>query len=245
MNDTQTNLFDQPSRNQTLSSSPHKIEDRSWKQLLAEEFESEYFTELKSFVKSERALGKTIYPDDHDIFNALKFAPFPKVKVVVLGQDPYHGPNQAHGLCFSVRPGIKPPPSLVNVYKELNSDLGTPIPQHGYLEKWARQGVLLLNAVLTVEASKPASHQGKGWERFTDQVVSILNEQTEGLVFLLWGAHAQRKGEIINPTKHHILKAPHPSPFSANRGFFGCKHFSETNRILRDSGRAEIDWSLN
>lgn len=164
--------------------------------------------------------------------------------MVIIGQDPYHGPNQAHGLCFSVKPGIAPPPSLQNIFKELHSDLGIPIPNHGCLEKWATQGVLLLNASLTVAAGQPQSHANIGWEQFTDKVIKTLNDESKNLIFLLWGAPAQRKGQMIDPTRHHVLKAPHPSPLSANRGFFGCKHFSKTNDFLRQMGKKEIDWSL-
>jgi len=215
-----------------------------WKDLLRDEYAAPYFQELRAWVKSERAAGKTIYPPEENVFHALAATPFEDVKVVILGQDPYHGPGQAHGLCFSVLPGVEPPPSLKNIFKELQTDLNLPIPNHGYLEKWARQGVLLLNAVLTVEASKPNSHKDRGWEKFTDKVVEVLNEHKTGLVFLLWGAHAQRKGERIDSRKHFVLKAPHPSPFSAASGFFGCKHFSKTNQILTANGKAPIDWRV-
>lgn len=178
------------------------------------------------------------------MFSSLSLTPLDDVKVVIIGQDPYHGPNQAHGLCFSVKEGVKPPPSLVNVYKELVSDLGIEFPKTGYLEKWAKQGVLLLNAVLSVEDGKPQSHGNIEWQRFTDKIISELNNRKENLVFLLWGSHAQKKGEGIDPTKHLILKAPHPSPLSASRGFMGCKHFSKTNQFLKNKGIAIIDWSL-
>lgn len=216
----------------------------SWKDVLSEEKEQEYFRKVVGFVNTERACGKTIYPKSEDIFNALSLTSLEKVRVVIIGQDPYHGPNQAHGLCFSVLPGISPPPSLLNIFQELRNDLSIPMPAHGCLESWARQGVLLLNAVLTVEAGKPQSHKGLGWERFTDRVVSVLNEKKNGLVFLLWGADAQRKGGVVNTSKHFVLKAPHPSPLSAHRGFLGCKHFSQTNQLLRQQGFPEIDWKL-
>jgi uracil-DNA glycosylase len=216
----------------------------TWKDVLKGEKEQPYFLELIKFVAAERAAGKKIYPPAADVFNSMQYTSFADVKVVLLGQDPYHGPGQAHGLCFSVRPGVPPPPSLVNMFKELQSDLQIPIPSHGNLEKWARQGVLLLNAVLTVEEGKPGSHANRGWERFTDRVIRELNDHKEGLVFLLWGAYAQKKGEIINSSRHTVLKAPHPSPFSADRGFFGCRHFSKTNAALKPRGLTEVDWSL-
>ena len=216
----------------------------SWKAHLAEEFRKPYFVELKRFLKEEKRNGSVIYPPGPLIFNAFNKTPFDTVKVVILGQDPYHGPGQAHGLCFSVQPGVKPPPSLVNIFKELHSDVGFQIPVHGNLEKWAEQGVLLLNACLTVRAGQPGSHHGKGWEDFTSAVVKTLNDQKEGLVFLLWGKPAQVKGSIIDPKRHHVLKAAHPSPFSAHSGFFGTRHFSKTNAILEKSGRAPIDWQI-
>ena len=216
----------------------------SWRAVLADEKNKPYFQHVLNFVKAERAAGKIIYPQQGDIFNALKFTPFDKVKVVILGQDPYHGPNQAHGLCFSVQKGINPPPSLQNIFKELHDDLGITIPNHGNLESWAQQGVLLLNTVLTVEAGKAHSHANKGWEIFTDKVIQTLNDHRQGLVFLLWGSHAQRKGEVIDPLKHYLLKSAHPSPLSAHRGFLGCRHFSKTNQYLKKSGQVEIDWEL-
>jgi len=225
---------------QTLSENDVK----TWESVLKGEKAQPYFQAALNFVKDERAKGKIIYPPAADVFNAFKFTPFEQVKVVIIGQDPYHGPHQAHGLSFSVLPGIPKPPSLQNIFKELNGDLAIPIPNHGCLEKWAKQGVLLLNASLTVEAGKPQSHANIGWEKFTDKVIKILNDEKEGLIFLLWGSPAQRKGAIINPARHHILKAPHPSPLSANRGFFGCNHFSKTNSLLRKMGKKEIDWSL-
>ena len=216
----------------------------SWKERLSGEFRKPYFAELKSFLKEEKKHGQIIYPPGPMIFNAFNKTPFDAVKVVILGQDPYHGPGQAHGLCFSVQPGVKPPPSLVNIFKELNSDLGLPIPDHGNLEKWTDQGVLLLNACLTVRAGQPGSHHGKGWEEFTNAAIKTLNDEKDGLVFLLWGKPAQLKGSIIDPARHHVLKAAHPSPFSAHSGFFGTKHFSKTNAILEKSGRAPINWQI-
>jgi uracil-DNA glycosylase len=216
----------------------------SWKQRLEGEFRSPYFADLKRFLLEEKQSGAVVYPPGSLIFNAFNSTPFDAVKVVILGQDPYHGPGQAHGLCFSVQPGVKPPPSLVNIFKEMQSDLGQPIPGHGCLQKWADQGVLLLNSGLTVRAGQPASHQGKGWERFTDAAVKALNDGKEGLVFLLWGKPAQLKGSLIDPKRHHVLKAAHPSPFSAHSGFFGTRHFSKTNAILEASGRAPIDWAV-
>jgi uracil-DNA glycosylase len=220
-----------------------KIE-ASWKRHLEEEFHKPYFLELKRFLQEEKKNGAVIYPPGPLIFNAFNTTPFDAVKVVILGQDPYHGPGQAHGLCFSVQPGVKPPPSLVNIFKELRDDLGLPIPDHGNLEAWARQGVLLLNACLTVRAGQPGSHHGKGWEQFTNAAVRKLNDEKEGLVFLLWGRPAQEKGQIIDAKRHHVLKAAHPSPFSADRGFFGSRPFSRTNHILAKAGETPIDWRL-
>ncbi|MCO6430077.1 MAG: uracil-DNA glycosylase [Deltaproteobacteria bacterium] len=219
-------------------------QELSWRQVLEGEKESAYFKELLLFLEGERRKGKKIYPPAPDIFNALSLTPFNQVKAVIVGQDPYHGPGQAHGLCFSVKPGVAIPPSLDNIFKELQSDLGMPRPAHGSLEKWAREGVLLLNAVLTVESGKPQSHAGKGWERFTDRVIRELNIRRQGLVFLLWGSHAQKKCEGIDQHKHLVLRAPHPSPLSAHRGFLGCRHFSKTNEYLIRSGQAPINWSL-
>jgi uracil-DNA glycosylase len=218
-----------------------KIE-ASWKAKLSREFNQPYFSELKNFLQQEKQNGETIYPPGPQIFNCFNKTPFDLVKVVILGQDPYHGPGQAHGLCFSVQVGVKPPPSLANIFKELAADVGFKIPDHGSLESWASQGVLLLNSGLTVRDGQPASHQGKGWETFTDGVVKILNDEKEGLIFLLWGKPAQLKGFLIDPVRHHILKAPHPSPFSAYTGFFGCRHFSKTNDLLLKMGREPIDW---
>jgi len=216
----------------------------SWKSVLGEEKNKRYFQKIMSFLTEERAKGKIIYPAQENIFNALKLTAYEKVKVVILGQDPYHGPNQAHGLAFSVPSGIKPPPSLENIFKELQQDLGIPRPTHGCLEAWARQGVLLLNDVLTVENGKAQSHVNVGWQQFTDHVISSLNEHPYDIVFLLWGSHAQKKIPLINTFRHSILKAPHPSPLSVHRGFAGCRHFSKANRILEQKGRDPIDWRL-
>jgi uracil-DNA glycosylase len=215
-----------------------------WKSRLAAEFESPYMQALRDFLVAERRAGKTLYPPAPRIFAALDATPFDQVKVVVLGQDPYHGPGQAHGLCFSVLPGVPVPPSLENIFAEQQRDLGLPRPDHGWLMPWAQQGVLLLNAVLTVERGLAGSHQGKGWERFTDAVVARLNEEREGLVFLLWGSYAQAKGQRIDARRHKVLKAPHPSPLSAYRGFIGCGHFSATNAHLESRGVTPIDWRL-
>ncbi len=218
--------------------------EEGWKSALKEEFAKPYFSEIKNFLQAEKQKGKTIYPPGSEIFNAFNTTSFGKVKVVIIGQDPYHGKGQAHGLSFSVKDGIKPPPSLINMYKELESDIQFIIPSHGNLESWAKQGVLMLNAILTVEAGKPASHRKIGWENFTDAAIKSLSAQKEGLVFLLWGKFAQEKGILIDNTKHHILKAPHPSPYSASYGFFGCKHFSKANELLQQQGLTPINWSL-
>ena len=220
-----------------------KIEPE-WKEVLRDEFKSTYFGQLKTFLLNEKAKGIMLYPPGPRIFAALDHTPFSQVKVVLLGQDPYHGPGQAHGLCFSVPDGVRPPPSLVNIFKELESDLGLSIPSKGNLEKWAGQGVLLLNATLTVQANSPGSHQNKGWEQFTDAIIRKLSEKRSGLVFLLWGRYAHAKEPLIDKTRHHILKAPHPSPFSAYQGFLGCRHFSQTNDLLLRQGLAPIDWRL-
>lgn len=217
-----------------------KIEP-SWKQHLAPEFERDYFKNLATFVKDEYLGEKAIYPPPKQIFHAFEMCPFDQVKVVILGQDPYHGPGQAMGLCFSVNDGVPVPPSLQNIYKEIKSDLGKPIPATGNLDRWARQGVLLLNATLTVEAHKAGSHQKKGWEEFTDAAIKVLSAEREHLVFLLWGAYAQKKGAVIDPRKHCVLTSAHPSPLSATR-FFGCKHFSKANAYLQEHGIPEIDW---
>lgn len=218
--------------------------ESSWKAHLLPEFDKPYMNGLRDFLKRERDAKKTIYPRGPEYFAALNACPFERVKAVILGQDPYHGASQAHGLCFSVRPGVQIPPSLVNIYKELKSDLGIEPARHGYLQSWAAQGVLLLNATLTVEAGRAGSHQNKGWEQFTDAVIEHLNREREGLVFVLWGSYAQKKGEFIDSTKHLVLKGPHPSPLSAHRGFFGCKHFSKINAYLKSRGQTPIDWSL-
>lgn len=216
--------------------------EASWLHELQEEFAKPYFAGLKEFLVLEKARYQ-VFPPGPRIFAAFDSTPFESVKVVLLGQDPYHGPGQAHGLCFSVPDGIKQPPSLVNIFQELQSDLGIPLPRGGNLEKWARQGVLLLNATLTVRANQAGSHQHKGWEEFTDQVITALSERRHGLIFLLWGNYAQAKAELIDTSRHYILKAAHPSPFSAYRGFFGCRHFSTTNDILVKMGKTPIDWS--
>ena len=215
----------------------------SWKQILSDEFNKEYFLNLKEFLVEERKTYKT-YPAGPNIFHAFNQTPFDNVKLVILGQDPYHGTGQAHGLSFSVPFGIKPPPSLVNIFKEIQSDLGLPFPNHGNLDYWAMQGVLLLNATLTVRANQAGSHQNKGWEIFTDTIIKKLSDERENLVFLLWGRFAQNKAELIDREKHFILEAPHPSPFSARTGFFGCKHFSASNELLKKSGIMEIDWNV-
>ncbi|MDX2250471.1 MAG: uracil-DNA glycosylase [Bacteroidia bacterium] len=218
--------------------------ETGWKKVLYEEFAQPYFLELKAFLQAEKQSGQIIYPQGKEIFNAFNKTPFDKVKVVILGQDPYHGPGQAHGLSFSVPVGIAPPPSLKNIYKELQTDVGIVIPHHGNLESWAEQGVLLLNAVLTVRATLANSHKGKGWEKFTTAAVKALNDQKEGLVFLLWGRPAQEKGSVIDPSRHYILKSVHPSPLSAHTGFFGCRHFSQTNEILAKRGLTPINWQV-
>lgn len=217
--------------------------EASWKKVLLAEFSKPYMQKLKQFLISEQQAKKIIYPKNSEIFNAFNFTPFSRVKVVIVGQDPYHGPNQAHGLCFSVQPSVALPPSLVNIYKELYSDLAIKQP-HGCLINWAKQGVLLLNSVLTVQAGLPGSHSNKGWEIFTDQVISSLNNHASGIIFLLWGNYALKKGAILDHQKHTILKAAHPSPLSANRGFFGCRHFSITNKLLKQQGMDPIDWQI-
>ncbi|GEO06891.1 uracil-DNA glycosylase 2 [Adhaeribacter aerolatus] len=217
-----------------------KIEE-SWHRVMAPEFQKEYFKKLISFVKDEYA-NHQVFPPGSLIFNAFDKTPFDQVKVVLIGQDPYHGPGQAHGLAFSVQDGVTPPPSLRNIFKEIKDDVGKPIPKSGNLERWAVQGVLLLNATLTVRANSPGSHQKKGWEEFTDAAIQKLSEEKEGLVFLLWGAFAQKKAALIDASKHHILTAAHPSPFAADKGFFGCRHFSKTNEFLKAQGQKEIDW---
>lgn len=218
-----------------------KIE-ASWKEVLHKEFTRPYFEQIVAYLKIEKAQGKTIYPPGSLIFNAFDKTPFNKVKVVLLGQDPYHGPGQAHGLCFSVPDGVPPPPSLQNMYKELNSDIGMPIPRTGNLTKWALQGVFLLNASLTVRAGEPMSHAKIGWADFTNAVIKTISSEKKGVVFLLWGKFAQDKQVLIDETRHYVLKAAHPSPLSAHNGFFGCKHFSKTNGILRQQSLEAIDW---
>ncbi|MBT8196394.1 MAG: uracil-DNA glycosylase [Bacteroidia bacterium] len=217
--------------------------EASWKNALSEEFNKDYFLELKKFLQTEKNNNQVIYPPGKFIFSAFNHTPLNNVKVVILGQDPYHGLGQAHGLCFSVNSNVKVPPSLNNIYKELNADIGMHIPQHGNLESWADQGVLLLNATLTVRASQAGSHQNKGWEIFTDSVIKKISEKKKGVVFLLWGRYAQAKEELINGINHYILKTTHPSPFSAHKGFLGCGHFSKANELLRKNGMQEIDWN--
>lgn len=218
--------------------------EKSWKEALLSEFEKDYMKNLKSFLANEIKKKKVIFPRGSQFFEAFNQTPLNHVKVVILGQDPYHGYGQAHGLCFSVRPGVSTPPSLVNIYKELESDVGFSSPRHGYLLDWAKQGVLLLNATLSVEANRAGSHQGQGWEMFTDQAIAILNEERQHLVFMLWGSYAQKKGQFIDRHKHLVLTAPHPSPLSVHRGFLGCRHFSQANTYLEKKGLSPIDWSL-
>lgn len=216
----------------------------SWKRELIEEFSQPYMQKLRAFLKKEIDDGRVIYPKPSEWFAAFDHTPFNKVKVVILGQDPYHGPGQAHGLCFSVRPGVVPPPSLVNIYKEMKSDLGLERPDHGYLVSWADQGVLLLNSVLTVRQGQAASHQKKGWEQFTDKAIHLLAEKREGLVFVLWGAYAQKKGSFIDRKKHLVIESPHPSPLSASRGFLGSRPFSKIDAYLKKTGQTPIEWKL-
>jgi len=215
-----------------------------YKHALQGEREAPYFKAILKTIERERASGQIIYPPNADIFNALALTPFDAVRIVILGQDPYHGPNQAHGLSFSVRHGVPPPPSLVNIFKEIQADLGIPPPDHGCLEEWAKRGVLLLNATLTVRAGEPQSHAELGWERFTDTIIRALNERREHLVFMLWGSSAQKKGAMIDRQRHCVLTAPHPSPLSAHRGFLGCKHFSKANAYRENLGLTPIDWRL-
>lgn len=216
----------------------------SWMQHLGQEFEKDYMLNLKAFLQDELKNQKSIYPHGSEMFSAFNLTPLDQVKVIIIGQDPYHGLNQAHGLCFSVKPGIRVPPSLKNIYKELKSDLNLDMPNHGFLESWAKNGVLMLNNVLTVEHGQAASHKGKGWEIFTDKVVDILNNECQNLVFLLWGSHAQKKATNVDRNKHLVLECTHPSPFSAHRGFLGSKHFSKTNDYLINAGVEAVDWSL-
>ena len=216
----------------------------SWLEPLRAEFEQPYMGELRQFLLAEREKGRTIFPRAANWFRALDLTPLDTVRVVILGQDPYHGEGQAHGLCFSVMPGVRPPPSLVNIFKELESDLGVKPSRHGFLEHWASQGVLLLNSVLTVEMGQAASHRERGWERFTDAVVQLVNAKTEPVVFMLWGSYAQKKAAFVDTSRHLVLKAPHPSPLSAQSGFFGCRHFSKANAFLQSKGLLPIDWAL-
>ncbi|MCQ1058905.1 uracil-DNA glycosylase [Photobacterium sp. ZSDE20] len=217
----------------------------SWQDVIEAERDKLYFQQVEQYVALERAAGKNIYPPQEDVFSALIATPLSEVKVVILGQDPYHGPGQAHGLSFSVRPGVKIPPSLANMYKELITDIdGFVPPNHGYLQSWAEQGVLLLNTVLTVEQGNAHSHAKIGWEVFTDRLIEVIDQHCEGVIFLLWGAHAQKKGKKINTERHHVLRSAHPSPLSAYRGFFGCKHFSQTNQLLRQMNKPAINWLL-
>jgi len=226
-----------------------EIQDRvklrpSWKKRLGIEFEQDYMQKLRQFLLSEKQKGKILYPVGEDIFNSMNYTPFENVKVVIVGQDPYHGPGQAHGLCFSVKPGVATPPSLVNIFKEIESDLGIPVSKHGYLKSWAEQGVLLINSVLTVEKNRAGSHQGKGWEHFTDAIIRMLSTEQRGLVYLLWGSYAQKKGKIIDRKRNLVLQSVHPSPLSAYRGFFGNKHFSKANAYLESLGKDAINWEL-
>ena len=216
----------------------------SWLNVLGGEFDQPYMQQLREFLVQQKGAGRVIYPPCSQWFSAFNSTPFDQVRVVILGQDPYHGPNQAHGLCFSVKPGVKVPPSLINIYKELQDDLAVQPPAHGCLTSWAEQGVLLLNATLTVEQANAGAHQGKGWERFTDQAIRALNDQRDGIVFLLWGSYAQKKGAFIDQSRHLVLKSVHPSPLSAYRGFLGCKHFSTANNYLQQRGQPAIDWQL-
>jgi uracil-DNA glycosylase len=227
----------------TTDSRPIQLEP-SWLAHLGAEFGQSYMAELRAFLAAEKRAGKNIFPPGAEIFNAFAHTPLDRVKVVILGQDPYHGDGQAHGLCFSVRPGVPVPPSLQNIFKEIHSELGVPIPAHGHLDSWADQGVLLLNSVLSVERGRAASHRGKGWEQFTDRVIALINREREGVVFMLWGSYAQNKGAIIDRSRHCVLTAPHPSPLSAHRGFFGCGHFARANAYLEARGETPIDWSL-
>ncbi len=216
----------------------------SWKARIGDEFQKPYMLSLLAFLEEEYRQGKTIFPQVDDIFAAFNHTPFDRVRVVIMGQDPYHGPGQAHGLCFSVKPGVPIPPSLQNIFKELQSDLGVSSPRNGSLIPWADQGVLLLNATLTVESGKAGSHHKRGWEQFTDRVIQTLNAEKSGLIFILWGSPAQKKCSLVDETKHQVLKAPHPSPLSSYRGFFGCRHFSKVNEILRARGETLINWQL-
>ena len=217
---------------------------RGWLEALGDEFDQPYMRELADFLAQEEQAGKVIYPASQHCFNALNSTPLDQVRVVILGQDPYHGPGQAHGLCFSVRPGVRVPPSLVNIYKEIQADLGLAAPDHGCLQPWAEQGVLLLNSVLTVVQGQAAAHQGKGWEQFTDQVIELVNSRCDQVVFMLWGSYAHKKGRVIDRSRHCVLEAPHPSPLSAHRGFLGCGHFRKANEWLQARQRTSVDWAL-
>tara|TARA_B110000090_G_scaffold196006_1_gene232587 strand:- start:2071 stop:2772 length:702 start_codon:yes stop_codon:yes gene_type:complete len=219
--------------------------EASWRKRLQADFDAEYMLELRDFLREQKLLGKTVYPSKDEIFAALNATPFDAVKIVILGQDPYHGPGQAHGLCFSVRQNVPVPPSLRNIYKELAADINFLPPKHGCLNEWAQQGVLLLNSVLTVEGNLAASHKNKGWEKFTDSIVSHLNDKAENIVFILWGNYAQKKGAMIDRARHLVLESPHPSPLSASRGFYGNHHFSKSNEYLRAHDVAAIDWQLS
>lgn len=222
----------------------HLKPGQGWAEHLEDTFRQPYMAALAEFLVAEERAGKVLYPASQHRFNALNSTPLNKVSVVILGQDPYHGPGQAHGLCFSVRPEVVPPPSLVNMFKELETDVGFRTPDHGCLQPWAEQGVLLLNSVLTVVQGRAGAHQGKGWEMFTDRVIDIVNREREGVVFILWGNYARKKGKAIDRQRHHVLEGPHPSPLSAYRGFFGCRHFSRANQWLQQQGRPPIDWQL-
>ena len=226
-----------------MNASDVRLEE-SWKRVLGPEFASPYMGQLREFLRAEKGDGKRIFPKGAEYFRALDLTPLSRVRVVILGQDPYHGAGQAHGLCFSVRPGVRIPPSLVNIYKEMESDLGIPRASHGFLENWARQGVLLLNSVLTVEEARAGAHQGRGWERFTDAVIRAVNDECDNVVFMLWGSYAQKKAAFVDGKRHLVLKAPHPSPLSAHNGFFGCRHFSKANEFLVARGLDPIDWRL-
>ena len=226
-----------------MNASDVRLEE-SWKRVLGPEFASPYMSQLRDFLLAEKGDGKRIFPKGAEYFRALDLTPLSRVRVVILGQDPYHGAGQAHGLCFSVRPGVRIPPSLVNIYKEMESDLGIPRASHGFLESWARQGVLLLNSVLTVEEARAGAHQGRGWERFTDAVIRAVNDECDNVVFMLWGSYAQKKAAFVDGKRHLLLKAPHPSPLSAHNGFFGCRHFSRANEFLVARGLDPIDWRL-
>lgn len=237
--------FVKPTGARKVAMSNERVQlETGWKQVLGAEFSKPYMQGLREFLKAQLGAGKMIYPRGREYFAAFNSTPFAKTKVVILGQDPYHGPQQAHGLCFSVRPGVEIPPSLKNIYQELRNDVGFEPPNHGYLQSWADQGVLLLNATLSVQAGQAGSHQNRGWEEFTDQAIAALNRDREHLVFILWGSYAQKKGRVIDRNRHLVLEAPHPSPLSAHRGFFGSRPFSKANHYLEKWGQPPIDWSL-